>query len=152
MKNLKYFPMAIITAAFFSCIDEKLPDFSECDDSWSMLNHETEMLGTWEWQLLVCCPESTEGMKKDSKSYSGTKITFYDDGTGKKEDKSGIEDFSWSLKAVDTNFFGIDSDPLITLIYGRLFICNDNLWANDSYRDGADKYFKKIKEAQIKPK
>jgi hypothetical protein len=35
---------------------------------------------------------------------------------------------------------------------GRLFICNVNLRANNSYRDGADNYFKKIKETEIKPK
>lgn len=151
MKKLNFFSIAIITTSFFSCMDDELPDFSDCKDSGSLSHLQTELLGTWEWQFMMCCPESTEGMKKDSKSYSGTKITFYDDGTGIKEDKSGIEEFSWSLKAVDTNYFGIDSDPVLHSMFGRLFICNDNLWANDSYRDGADKYFKKIKEAQIRP-
>lgn len=151
MKKLNFFSIAIITTAFFSCMDDKLPDFSDCKDSGSLSHLQTELLGTWEWQFMMCCPESTEGMKKDSKSYLGTKITFFNDGTGIKEDKSGIEEFSWSLKAEDTNYFGIDSDPVLHSMFGRLFICNDNLWANDSYRDGADKYFKKIKEAQIRP-
>jgi hypothetical protein len=113
---------------------------------------ETEVLGTWEWQFMVCCPESTEGMKRDSNLHAGTKITLYDDGTGKKEDKSGIIDFAWSLKTVDFNYYGFDTDPAIFLISGRLFICNDQLFANDSYRDGADKYFRKIKGPEIKPK
>jgi hypothetical protein len=152
MIKQNFFLIIILSTTFFSCMDDQLPDFSDCEDAGSLSHLQTQLLGTWEWQFIMCCPESTEGMKKDSKSYSGTKITFYDDGTGLKEDKSGIEDFSWSLKTVDTNFFGIDSDPLIAIFYGRLFICNDNLWVNDSYRDGADKYFKKIKEAQIKPK
>ncbi|WP_373521642.1 hypothetical protein [Aquiflexum sp.] len=152
MKKLNYFLLAILTTAFFSCIEDKLPDFSECKDSGSLSHLQTELLGTWEWQFIMCCPESNEGMKKDSNAYLGTKITFFNDGTGKKEDKSGIEDFSWSLKTVDTNYFGIDSDPVLHSIFGRLFICNDNLWANDSYRDGADNYFNKIIEAQMKPK
>ena len=105
--------MAISTVAFFSCIDNKLPDFSECEDSGSLHKLQTELVGTWEWQFMMCCPESDEGMKKDSNTFSGTKITLYDDGTGLKEDKSGIEDFSWTLKTVDTNYYGIDSDPRI---------------------------------------
>lgn len=146
-----YFLMFILIATSFSCIDDdsniddKVPDFSECEDSGSLDKLQTELVGTWEWQFMMCCPESTEGMKKKPKAFSGTKITFYENGTGKKEDKSGMKNFLWSLKTVDTNYFGIDSDLVLPMMYGRFFICNDYLWANDSYRDGADNYFKKIK-------
>ena len=142
-----------ILPLLFSCIDKSIPDFSECIASGSLEKSilETEVLGTWEWQFMVCCPESTEGMKRDSNLHAGTKITLYDDGTGKKEDKSGIIDFSWKLKTVDFNYYGFDTDPRIFSISGRLFICNDQLFANDSYRDGADNYFKKIKGPEIKP-
>ena len=142
-----------ILPLLFSCIDKSVPDFSECISSGSLEKSilETEILGTWEWQFMVCCPESTEGMKRDLNLHGGTKITLYDDGKGKKEDKSGIIDFSWKLKTVDFNYYGFDTDPRIFSISGRLFICNDQLFANDSYRDGADNYFKKIKGPEIKP-
>ena len=146
-------PIMFILPLLFSCIAKSIPDFSECIASGSLEKSilETEVLGTWEWQFMVCCPESTEGMKRDSNLHGGTKITLYDDGKGKKEDKSGIIDFSWKLKTVDFNYYGFDTDPRIFSISGRLFICNDQLFANDSYRDGADNYFKKIKGPEIKP-
>ena len=154
MKIPSYFLLLLLTTTIFSCIDKSVPDFSECTASGSLEKSvlATELIGTWEWQFMVCCPESDQGMKKDSNSFIGTKITFFDDGTGLKEDKSGIEDFTWTLKTVDTNYFGIDSDPRIGVAWGRLFICNGQMLSNDSYRDGADNYFKKIKEGEILPK
>ena len=154
MKKPSYFILFFLTTTFFSCIDNSLPDLSECIASGSLEKSELEikLLGTWEWQFTVCCPESTDGMLKNSIENAGTKITFYDDGTGMKEEKSDTTDFSWTLKTTDFNYYGIETDPTVFLTSGRLFICGDQLLANDSYRDGADKYFKKIKDGYIKPK
>jgi hypothetical protein len=154
MKTPSYFLLLLLTITIFSCIDKSIPDFSECTASGSLEKSvlATELIGTWEWQFMVCCPESDEGMKKDSKVFSGTKITFYDDGTGLKEDKSGSANFSWALNTVDLNYYGIDSEPRIGGLWGRLFICDAQMLTNDSYRDGADNYFKKINNIGIRTK
>ena len=52
----------------------------------------------------------------------------------------------WTVITEDTKFYGIELDSnVIQLLSGRIFICGEIVEFNDSYLDGCDEYFKKIK-------
>ncbi len=105
---------------------------------------ELKLSGTWKWEFQICCPESMTPARKDSESFADTKVTFKQDGTGSMQGNDGPTEFIWEVIPVDGSFQGIETTPLLSVLFGRIFFCGNKMLLNNSYRDGADKFFKKV--------
>ncbi len=136
-----------------SCSKEKIPerpmsqnDIWACynNSEWNKLKIREKLIGSWKWIYTECFwfPENAKNTENENVQIdflSDSKLNVIINGKLMSSTK-------WTVIAEDTKFYGIELDSNVThLLSGRIFICDEIVEFNDSYIDGADNYFKKIK-------
>ena len=98
----------------------------------------TSMLGSWQW---------TESFSESIiKADKNIKVVFTSSGTFTvTEDASVKTQGKWGLKIVDSGILGLTMDNSSEFLYGRILLCGDKILFNDSYRDGGDNLFTRVK-------
>lgn len=97
------------------------------------------LIGEWEWQF-VSCFSSPQGNEDAS---SGLTIDIRNDGTLIVRNPGGGEAFStWELEPVG-GMQSLQVEPSIPELDGRIWICDDELVLNGSFRDICDNFFRR---------
>ena len=118
----------------------------ECynNTQWSEVKIKKELIGKWKWVYTENYWNPDKGRNTENEN---TLLELLSDSTlnvivnGKLEHTT-----QWIVSHRDGTLFGLELDSSITtLVLGRILICKDNVLFNNSYIDGSDNYFIKIK-------
>lgn len=154
MKRIKSILLLLFLGIIInSCSKEKIPerpmsqnDIWACynNSEWNKLKIREKLIGSWKWIYTECFwfPENAKNTENEN-----IQIDFLSDSTlNVIVDGKRMSSTKWTVITEDTKFYGIELDSNVThLLSGRIFICDEIVEFNDSYIDGADNYFKKIK-------
>ena len=154
MKRIKSILLLLFLGIIInSCSKEKIPerpmsqnDIWACynNSEWNKLKIREKLIGSWKWIYTECFwfPENAKNTENEN-----IQIDFLSDSTlNVIVDGKLMSSTKWTVITEDTKFYGIELDSnVIQLLSGRIFICGEIVEFNDSYLDGCDEYFKKIK-------
>jgi hypothetical protein len=143
MKPLNLLLSMLAIALLPACQKERPPSLSNMNDchepaSWTAENTFQHLLGEWEWRRL-------EQRRNQSVAIPGDDILhlhFLPDSTLLViEDGITTQTSSWQVVAEDGDYFGVEADPPVEQIRGRILFCEEWVMFNESYLDGWDSYF-----------
>ena len=97
-----------------------------------------KLAGSWKW---TSCSSGTDSRPANKNVI----VTFTSGKFSVTENSTVITRGNWHLKKIDQEILGLDMDTASTYLYGRILLCEDQLLFNDSYIDGGDYYFTRIK-------
>jgi hypothetical protein len=97
-----------------------------------------KLIGSWQWSEM-----SSEGVSKPKDK--NVTVTFTSGKFSVAENFTVVTRGNWQLKKVDNDILGLSMDTPSVFLYGRILICDDEVLFNDSYIDGADNFFSRIK-------
>lgn len=102
-----------------------------------------ELQGKWDWEFVSCywTPD-----KANDREYKGLQIFFADpDSLELLQNGATVQVSKWKLIRADGSYFGIEADPPVLQMQGRILICDNKIVFNASYFDGCDQFFRKRK-------
>lgn len=102
---------------------------------------QSTLVGTWDWKYVVCCGETTKPYQNGRES-KGLRIEFRSDSTGLLIEEGNSEPFVWTIEEKPDGF-SLETTPLISQTWGRLWFCDGVMMCNGAVLDGADNYFVK---------
>lgn len=151
--KISIYSIAVITTIsilLFSCNKDKYPPIKywniwDCHhkETWDSSYIEAALIGEWEWEYVSCFWNPDDA---NDDEFKGLTITFKPDNTLVVKENGRIKQTShWKIGGIKDNIFEIAVDPPVRQLYGRTLICNDRVKFNNSYIDGCDNYFKKVK-------
>ena len=120
-------------------------EFWNChqDANWDAASLRDALLGDWNWVYSVNYWAPTQGRRTDS---TRTVIQLRADSTLHVRVAGELQQASrWDLLVIDDPLYGLEVEPANSLTYGRILLCNDFLQFNDSYIDGVDNYFERVR-------
>ncbi len=110
---------------------------------WDSLSITNELIGRWDWQFVGCfwTPENDNNTQ-----YSDLSIQFNNDNTLNVINNGiAMQTSNWVVTHGDSPAYKIVTEPRVKNLDGRIWFCDDLLEFNNSYRDGCDNIFKKVK-------
>ncbi len=112
---------------------------------WDSLSTANQLIGTWKWTYTFCCGESLNPQGQITLS-ENLFITFFEDATLQvtKSDVF-IQESTWHIKSEDADLFGLETNPPVSQLYGRILFGENAVLFSASYRDATDNYFTKTK-------
>lgn len=131
------------------CTNESVPPVKQQEiyhcyrqTAWDSLQIAETLVGKWQWEYEDCAWTSGGSDRR----YAGLNIEFNSDGTlDVYQNKAFIQTSNWQINLEDSDLYGLQLDPAVGQLYGRILICGNSLEFNDSYIDACDNYFKRIK-------
>src|SRR5690349_17763303 len=135
----------VFSIGFLCCKKERinLQAFWDCHNALHLDSAaiSSRIQGTWSWQSQHCYWGPSFQLPGKS-----TKVTFYSNHKYSVQDESHIvTEGDWQLELVDNPLYGLQLSPPVDFLYGRILFCDDQLLLNDSYIDGCDNLFKRVK-------
>ncbi len=111
--------------------------------SWNDTQIREELIGQWRWIYTENFWVPEEGRNTENEKME---IAFFRDSTllVTLNDKA-IFTTGWKVVPEDGDLYGLALDSAFSQLYGRILICADIVEFNNSYIDGSDNYFKRIK-------
>lgn len=117
------------------------------NQTWDSTSVAKALIG--KWKLIY-----VSSYADPSLTYEGDKnqvVEFQKDSVFVRINGRIIEQGAWSVGIEDQSLhdpdfiaYGVNTQPFISLLKGRLLICEDKLMINNSYIDGADGYFDRV--------
>jgi hypothetical protein len=147
MKNILVFtPLLTILFLAQSCkkdlaVKIDIQKFWKCSASQNFDSTKLadELIGSWRWAQFA-----TEAFSKNADKI--VNVTFTRVGKFSiSENSKVITTGDWSLIAGDSNTFELNLSTPGEYLYGRILLCGDQLVFNNSYLDGSDELFNRIK-------
>ncbi|MBC6993508.1 hypothetical protein QWY85_16225 [Neolewinella lacunae] len=109
--------------------------------TWDSLSVKEALTGEWKWEYIGCY-WNYEDANYDE--FAGLTIEFNADSTLEVRENGVLTQTSnWEVVIRDGDLFGIDVDPRVHQLYGRILLCNDRVKFDHSYIDGCDNFFKR---------
>ena len=140
----------LILTSLLSCMDENpemspvfdMMDFwdSHHQQSWNLQTTHEKLQGSWKWIFNFCCTESYNAQAKFTTS-DNIKITFANTTVALYKGGELIQTSTWSLKQLDGDLFGLQVEPPISQLNGRILSSGNLVLSNNSYLDGEDNFF-----------
>ena len=152
MKKTVIILISFLVLTIASCIKEEILErpLSQLN-IWNCYNQTTwnnnkitnELIGRWIWIYSENSWHPDEGWETENEN---TVIEFINDSTlNVSVDDEIVNTAHWTLEIKDTDLYGLVLDKSISQLYGRILICGEIIEFNNSYIDGSDNYFKRIK-------
>ena len=113
--------------------------FAQCHDSQHLdsITISNRLTGSWKWSKQSCFWSD-----KTVKANKTVQVTFNSNTSFTiSENSNVISQGTWKLKIVDSNSWGLDLSLASEYLYGRIFLCNNQVLFNNSYIDGCDNLF-----------
>ena len=143
MKPNTLFALLLVLLFLQSCKKDAPPGMSEmydCHESktWTTENTFQELLGEWKWRRQECGRVQSILIPSDDI----LALRFRADSTLEVIEEGVVTLIAtWQVVVEDGTFFGLETDPLIDRISGRILFCEDWVEFNLGYIDGCDNYF-----------
>jgi len=152
MKKIFIGFISLVILSLFSCDKEEYPErpISELEiwncysqSVWDNNKINNELIGKWQWVYSINYWNPDKGWNTENEN---TMIEFFNDSTlNLIVNNEIINTAKWTIAIKDVQLYGLVLDVSISQLYGRIIICEDILEFNNSYIDGSDNYFIKIK-------
>jgi hypothetical protein len=134
----------IAVAGILGCKKDKLgiESFWQCNQLQTLdtIAISSKLIGSWNWSKQICGTGAGELKTADK----NIKVTFKTDHSfSVYESATLLTQGTWKLVQVDGSYWGVDLSSVSTYLYGRIFFCDNQVWFNNSYKDGCDNFFNK---------
>jgi len=119
-------------------------DMFDChkNASWDSAGIANALIGKWEWEYIACYYAPDQA---NNKEYQGLEIEFKVDNTlDIIENEIKTQTSTWKLVMEDRGWYGIDANPYVTQLIGRIVLCEDVVEFNKSYIDICDNWFRRM--------
>ena len=148
---MKYLIKAIcsllIGLLIHSCTKDKMMDskaFLECNNAMQLdtAGIANKLIGTWKLKSWYCGECTNPGTHYSDKIILATFTSARSFSV--TENAIVVAEGYWSLRIVDSNKWGLQSDSSLTHLYGAILFCDDQVLFYDSYLDGKDNLFDRV--------
>ena len=101
------------------------------------------LITKWQWKFISCYWKPENANSEDFKTLT---IEFkQNDSLEVRINNVTTQKSSWYLKRLADGFYKLISSSFIPQLSGKVLVCGDQLLFYDTYVDGCDNYFKKLK-------
>jgi hypothetical protein len=120
-------------------------DLLECyqKENWDTLKMSNALLGEWKWEYVSCFWFPEEANAEDSK---GLTVEFKSDHTLLvKQNGVTTQTSAWIIRKGSDTFYELEVSPFVAQLRGQIISCAPWLEFYDSYVDGCDHFYSKVK-------
>ncbi len=151
MKRYLLVLISILILSFAACDkdEDATPEFDLTEFwnehhkvEWDSLSTAQNLLGTWDWVYIWCCPEASD-MNGSVTTDQGMQVNFRPNDLQVLHNGEVIQTTDWEIEVRDGSLFGVKTTPNVVKLFGRILFKNDHVVFNGSYIDGADHYFRR---------
>ncbi|HRD08341.1 MAG TPA: hypothetical protein PK037_12265 [Saprospiraceae bacterium] len=112
-------------------------------ESWDTLKISNALIGEWKWEYVSCFWVPEEANSEDHK---GLNIEFKPDRTlVVKQNGVETQTSTWKVRKGTDNFYELEANPFVGQLRGQIISCDPWLELYDSYIDGCDQFYSKVK-------